>query len=364
MNIIYIKEGLRIFMRSLAVRAGGFRRYRGDAGQICKKIVNDCFNGKYFQVSNGHFCEFYTRDFGWCTDSLLKLGYNKEVLKTLSYALNIFSKNKRITTSISPGGKPFDFPFYAPDSLAFLMRSLARAKANSLVKRHKKFLNREISRFHHLVIDKDKGLVRDDMNFSSMKDHSLRKSSCYDNVMAAVLAKELEQFNFLYNPFQSYDFRKAIKRNFWNGDYFLEDLSGSRVITGDSNVFPFWTGIFTSGNMLKSAISSIQKEALDRPFPLKYTRKADIREQKFIGLEFFAKNYERNTIWAHMGPLYISLVKRVDKKKFNHYYNKYRQIIEDNMNYLEVFNPDGRLYKTPFYYSDEGMLWAANFLTL
>jgi hypothetical protein len=364
MKLAYIQAGKRMFLRSLRARLHGVKRYKGTADGICRNIIKDCFNGKYFQVSNGHFHEFYTRDFGWCVDSLLKLGYRKKVLKTLSYALDRFSRHNRITTSISTSGKPFDFPFYAPDSLAFLIRSLSRAKAHPLVKKHRDFLNREIMKYYGKVIDKKTGLVRKDMHFSSMKDHSLRISSCYDNVMSAMLAKELDAFKILKNPLKKYNFRKIIMENFWNGRYFVEDLSGSRAVTGDSNVFPFWTGVFESKEMLKKAVSSIQRAGLDRPFPLKYTKASKLGKQKFIALEFFAKNYEGNTVWMHMGPLYVSLVKKIDRKQFKKHCIQYRKLIEKHGNYLELFTPEGNPYKTPFYYSDESMLWAANFLTL
>jgi len=244
------------------------------------------------------------------------------------------------------------------------VRSLSHARAESLANKHSKFLNSEIRKFFNIVMDKDTGLVRKDRHFSSMKDHSLRKSSCYDNVMAAVLAKELESLKMLENPFRKYNFRKIIKGNFWNGDYFLDDLSGSRVITGDSNVFPFWAGIFSSKKMLKSAVSSMQSAGLDKPFPLKYTKSAKLGKQKFIGIEFFAKNYERNTVWTHMGPLFISLVKKVSRNDFEKYCRQYKSIIEKHKNYLELFTPEGKPYRTPFYCSDESMLWAANFLAL
>jgi len=364
MKPIYLKEGIRIFARSLRVRLKGFKKYEGGARQICSQIVNECFNGKYFQVSRGHFCEFYTRDFGWCADSLLKLGYRKQVIKTLSYCLDIFSRHKKVTTSISPAGKPFDFPFYAPDSLAFLIRSLRAAGSKSLVKMHSSFLNKEIKKFFSLVIDRDTGLVRSDRHFSSMKDHSLRKSSCYDNVMAAMLAKEIGDIRALENPFKSYNFKKTIKANFWNGNYFVEDLSGSRYITGDSNVFPFWCGVFDSKSMLKNSVQSIQEARLDKPFPLRYSNNPKLGRQKFIALEFFAKNYERSTVWTHMGPLYISLTKKINKDDFSKYCQQYKKMIEKHKNYLEVFTPDSRPYHTPFYYSDESMLWAANFLGL
>ena len=116
--------------------------------------------------------------------------------------------------------------------------------------------------------------------------------------------------------------------------------------------------------MLNSALKSIQKEGLDKPFPLKYAVNENKKNQKFIAIEFFAKNYERNTIWMHMGPLYVSLVKTVNPKLLNKYKSQYKKIIEKHKNYLELFNHKGKPYKTPFYYSDEAMSWAVNYLTL
>jgi len=363
MKLVHISEGARFFARSLRTRLKGFRKYGGNAEQICSKVVAGCYNGSYFQTSRGHFCQFYTRDFGWCIDSLLKLGYKKQVMETLEYALSIFSKSKRITASITPSGKPFDFPSYAPDSLAYLIMSLRAANAKALVQKHKSLLNNGIKGYFDNVIEHDTGLVRSDKSFSSMKDHAVRKSSCYNNIMTAMLAEELKKFRFLENPFKEYNFKKIIKDMFWNGEYFLDDLSGASYVAGDANVFPYWAGVFNSKKMLKSSIQEVKKAGLDKPFPLRYTNSPKLGKREFIA-DFFAKNYEGNTAWMHMGPLYISLVKKVDKKDFNKYCTQYKKLIEKHHNYIELFNPDGTPFRTPFYYADESMLWAANFLTL
>ena len=89
--IDYLTQGSRIFLTSLKNRF--FRKkYKGTAEQICRQIVKDCYNGRYFQTSTQNFRQFWTRDFGWCTASLLKLGYQKEVAQTIRYALNRFKK--------------------------------------------------------------------------------------------------------------------------------------------------------------------------------------------------------------------------------------------------------------------------------
>lgn len=362
MKLIHLKEGARIFKKSLKRRFFGIKKYKGDAEQICRQIIKDCWNGLYFQASSGHFCEFYTRDFGFCVEALLKLRYKNEVKKTLEYALNIFEKNRKITTTISPKNSPFDFPYYAVDSVPYLIRSLRILDDKTLIMKYRAFLNKEIKKFCGIVFDKEKGLVKENACFSSMKDYSVRKSSCYDNVMVAMLNNELKKIKILENPFKKYDFKKIIRNNFWNGSYFLDDLSGSNYVASDANVFPFWGNVFDDEKMLKSSIKAIQKQGLDKPFPLKYTCNAS--KLKMINAEFFVPGYERSSIWMHMGPLFIDLVKKINKNKAEDYIQQYRSLIEKHKNYLEVFDADGKPYKTMFYYSDEGMLWAANFLEL
>jgi hypothetical protein len=86
--------------------------------------------------------------------------------------------------------------------------------------------------------------------------------------------------------------------------------------------------------------------------------------QKMHPVEILAKGYERDTAWMHMGPLYIKMVQRVNKKLAQKYLATYTQLIERYKNYLEVFNADGTPFKSRFYHADEGMLWAANYLEL
>jgi hypothetical protein len=362
-NLTHLSEAWRIFKRSVRVKRKGIKKYSGSAKEICGQIIKDCWNGRYFQTSSddGHFCEFYIRDFGWCVDSLLKLGYKKEVKKTLAYALEKYSR-QRLTTTITPSGKCIDIFIYSPDSLAYLIRSLRAAEAFDLIKRYKDFLIKEIKRCFGLCFDKEKSLVRADKYFGAMKDEAKRSSSTYDNVMIAMLSDELNRLNF-YNPFKEYDAKKAVKENLWNGEYFYDDLNKHNIVTGDSNVIPFWTGVFDDRKMLKSCIKSIQNAGLDNPFPLKYSP-GRFKEHKLNFVSLFVPGYQKEGIKMHMGPMFVQLVKQVDGKKAKKYIDSYTKIIEKYKNFLEVFNPDGTPFKSPFYYADEGMLWAANYLAI
>jgi hypothetical protein len=345
--------------RSAKVRLFGFHHYAGDAKQICEGIVSDCWNGKYFQTSSGHFSEFWTRDFGWCVGSLLKLGYRKEVLKTLEYALSVFSSAGGVATTISPQGKPFNFPLFSPDSLPFLMRALNSANAKALIKKHRDFLANEAEKYASRVIDLETGLVKD-RPFSSIKDGFYRHCSAYDTSMVGMLAKELNRAKIKHRlP----DMKKALMKNYWTGRYFLDDLGGKRHVAGDAQVFPFWTGVITDKKMMKSAFEAILEEGLDHPFPMKYTSfrmRPDVLAQKF-----FASNYEGNTIWAHMGLLYIQLLSQINPVRAKQHTLAYKQLVENYKNFLEVYSPDGRKpYRSIAYACDEGMLWAANLLVL
>ena len=359
---IHLRAGLHMFKESFLVRFRGIKKYAGDAKQICESVVKDCYNGKYFQVNGDNYNFFWARDFGISIESLLKLGYKKEVLSTLGYALDVFSKNDKITTAIYSNNKPFNFPdVYSPDSVALLFRSLRVAGANKLIKKYKGFLNREVLKFYNTVLDKETGLVKRKTHFSGMRDYAIRDSSCYDNVMMAVIADEVKRLK-LDNPFKKYNFKEIIKNNFWTGSYFLDDLSGSKHITGDANVFPFWLEIFDDKKMVKSAINSTLEVGLDKPLPLKYM--SGKAREKMIPIEWFVPNWERDCIWFMIGPLYMQLIDKIDKQKAREYIAGYKETIERYGNYLELYKPNGKPYKSLFYHAGRGMLWAANYLSL
>ncbi len=364
----HLYEGFHMFQRRLHVAVHGIPQYKGDPTAICKSITKDCWNGTFFQVSTGHFSLFYMRDFGMCVEALLKLGYKKEVEKTLQFALCVYSRENRVTTTITKNGKVFDVFSYAPDSLAFLLYSLRVSKNKELVEIYRPFLELQISHFYNTVVDEETALVQKERNFSSIKDHAKRSVSCYDSCCIAVVAREAETLG-LRNPFEDNNnghntykkIQEKIKQTFWTGDYFV-DCEASKIITGDANTFPYWFGIFTDKKMIQKSIAAIQKEKLDQPFPLKYT--SFVPANFFFPLKLVAPNYEGNSIWMHLGLCYLDVVASVDKKLAKKYVALYGQNIEEHKNFLELFSADGSVYKTPFYHADAGMLWASKWLVL
>ncbi|MBI4152805.1 hypothetical protein HY495_03780 [Candidatus Woesearchaeota archaeon] len=356
--IQYATQGTRILLTSLKNKIKP-PRYDGSAGDICRKVINDCWNGRFFQTSTNNFPQFWSRDFGWCTQSLLTLGHEEKVHQTLRYALNRFKQANQITTTITPGGKPFDFPAPAVDSLPWLIHSIRLSAFPHY--EHRVFLNQQIKSFFDKFINPLNGLVKLDLHVSSMKDFAVRKSSCYDNCMAGMLAADLKKLK-LDNPFEKYDYPAILTEQFWNGSFFFDDLAKKNYVAGDANIFPFITGLIFDRKMLASAIQAVEGAGLADPFPLKYTTSR--RHVHFVWQEKLMPNYESDALWTHMGPLYIKLLQHVDKDKAALYTQRYTQEIEKAGNYLEVYTKDGRPYATPLYTCDRGMLWAANYLTL
>ena len=239
--LTYLMEGSRIFLSSWKHRLNP-KMYEGTAEDICRQIVKDCWNGTYFQTSTGNFSQFWTRDFGWCTQSLLSLGYDQEVHKTLRYALNRFMKYNAVTSTITPQGKPYNFPKQAVDSLPWLIHSIKASKFTYYP--YKGFLNKQIHAFFETFVNPHTGLIKPELYVSSMKDFAKRKSSCYDNCMVARLAKDIEKLG-LDNPFKEFNYPSLIKRHFWSGTYFYDDLTKKDYIAGDANIFPIRNKIST-----------------------------------------------------------------------------------------------------------------------
>jgi hypothetical protein len=201
--------------------------------------------------------------------------------------------------------------------------------------------------------------------------------------MVAMLKQEIEIITKKYqieliNPFANYNYRKIIKDNFFNGKYFNDGLYDKGYVAGDANVFPFWCKIFDiqkdneARRMFSSSLTAIQKDNLDKPFPLKYTN-IEMKGKRLFLQNLCSQNYEGNTIWMHLGLCYLDVIaeyeksdKEIDKSK-KEMHKKYLLLYGQNTisahNFLEVYNTDGSIYKTLLYQTDEGMLWAAKYLS-
>lgn len=361
-NPTLLSEGWRIFKRARKVNKAGFRQYDGDPATVCRQIILDCYNPdkEYFMTSAGHYCQFYTRDFGMCTQPLLDLGYEDQVHNTLKYALSCFEKAGKITTCITPKGKAFDFPCYSPESLAYLLRSLALTKSGGLIRQHKDFLNDQLRKATSFI-DAESGLLRKDVHVSSIKDFSVRQSDCYTNSMLGMLSRYASELG-LENPLKKYDYAKTIMHHFWTGDYFLEDMSGHKEVSGDANTFPFWSGVIDDKKLFQKSFDTLRKHGLEQPFPLKYTNGP--AKHGMISVQLLSKEYEHTAIFMHLGLCFLQVAKKYVSQHADVYLQRYTDLIQEHKNFLEVFDAQGKPYKTALHVSDESMLWAAMYLDL
>lgn len=353
-----IYDGMRMLRHAQHIKKYGYPRHEGNARDICRTIVENCWNGEYFQTSGGHFNHFWTRDFAFCAEALKRCGYKRQALQTLSWALDHFAEHDRISTHITRSGVPVDFPRAAVDSLPLLLHSLHMLDAKDVIRQHRDFLARKADHFTAAVVDPATGMVNR-RHFSSIKDHAVRQSSTYDNSMAAMLKDDLDALK-LHNPLKDIDIKEKIKTELWCGKYFVEDMTKRFTVTGDANTFPFWCNVFTDRRMAKSAVASVRAEGLDVPFPLKYTR--GVPQNLIPFYDWLSGGYERNTVWVHLGLCYMAVVRGVDKKLFYSYVDAYQALIEKRGNLLEVFTPEGAPFQSTVYAADHDMLWAANML--
>jgi len=358
-----LKEAWRIYQRARSVKKNGFKQYEGGPEQICRSIIEDAFSGHY-RVSSGHFTDFYVRDFSWVAHALIQLGYDEEVRQTLEYALKKFVEANRVTTMITPSGEAFDFPCPGPDSLALFLYTIRLSGNEHLCVKYHAFLQEQVTLFVDLFVDRNTMLPKKG-RFTSMRDNAKRDRSCYDATMIALVARECEMLSLNF-PWPSAAIRERLKETYWNGSYFFSDMQKQNIVTGDSNVFPFWTGIFTEKGMLEQALTSVQAAGLDEPFPLKYVSTHD-KHRENISLHivsWFMPDYETDAIWAHMAMPYIELLTTFNEERAKRHIEVYTSLLQGHKTFLEVYDTNGQPYQTRWYVSDEAMSWCAAYLVL
>jgi hypothetical protein len=267
-----------------------------------------------------------------------------------------------MTTSISPDGVCFDFPYYGADTLPFILRSLKVAKSKALIRKYRRFIDSEVRYYCREVFDRKTCLVRTDRHFSSMKDYAQRPSDCYSNCMMFMLAKDLDSLG-VRNPLPTKMIRSAILNGYWNGKFFYDNAKKTDIVTGDANVFPFWCGVTSKKDWFARCVKSMEAARLHRPFPLKYTSELDT-SVKMYWLKILAGDYERSSIWMHLGLCYIDVLKRFDRKRFRKHMEQYGKLILMHRNFLEVYDRTGAPFHNFFYYTDESMLWVSKYLAL
>lgn len=341
----HAKQGILYAKSSIKLRLER-KRPKRTAEENCKDIIEKNWNGKYYTVSQNHFKEFWARDTGIVTDSLIELGYEEKLKKTVQYALEKYKRHGSITTTISREGKPFSFPnLYSPDSVTMLLYTAKKTGVND------RFLQKQAENYAERVLDEN-GFVKPE-KFSSMRDYAIQKSSCYNHSMSILMARTCKEMGLRF-PYSEKELTKNLQE-YWTGQYYKDTLTDQNC-TGDANTFAYWTG---AGKHFSKALKSLQERGMDKPFPLAYTTE----KQKMISAEIFVKGWQQKTVWPMMGLLFIKTVKEHNKRKAEEYKQAYKKAIEKYGTLYEAYTGE-KPYKSLFYHADKGLIWAANYLTI
>lgn len=365
-----VSDTYRVVSRRIKRSFKPIKEYDGDFNDIIHTIVKECYYDDFFHVSNGHFRSFFTRDFCFVAKHLINLGYKKEVYKTIDFAFNQFMKKGRITTTITKFGRiyiAYDLPTYGIDSIAFFLKTIEDSKYK-LDNEKLDFIQKNLSLLERRYLD-EKGLPKRSLHFSSIRDLSIRRQSCYDLTMLAYIQKWIKNkwikknrpFNLSFKSKVNY--KDYILKEYWNNEFFYNDIEKNKVFTSDSNLFLFWLDILNERTYFDKINRKIKKLKLDQPLPLKYNIKESMDKINFRFDEFLMRGYERDVIWIHLGLIYIDvLIKFKEYKQANEYLKKMKELTEKYKNFVEVLVDVDKPFKSLFYFCDESLIWGASFL--
>jgi hypothetical protein len=358
---------------AIRVRRGvrGHTRRTGTAAGIIRSCIADTWDGRSFTASPGHFHNFWTRDLCFSVPSLVRVGETERVLASLAYALSTWERRRsHVTTTIHRFDRPADVYDYGVDSLPLLMAALRSSGADDLVERHREWLAREVVHFSQRVVDPETGLVRADRKYSAHRDTVTNRSNAYGNTMVALLAKtlgECPEFE-LPDPLARHfdgDYGRLLRDRFWMGDRYRDAIGGDAT-SGEANLWPFYTGVESSFDMLSRALDTLEKEGYTSPLPLRYETQRDPTKEVWL-TRHLLPDYQGSTVWTSLGAMFLQIQRTVDPSKAADGIAHYTELIERDGTYWEVLDPrDLRCWVSPrrVLIGEESMLWSAIFLDL
>ena len=358
------------YAHTLGVRvrrhARGHRRHPGDAAAIVRACIDACWNGRTFTASPGHFDMFWTRDLSFSVPSLLRIGEAERVHASLSYALDVWTRRRsHITTTIHYFDWPGDVYEYGVDSLPLLLAALRSAGATDLVERHRGFLEAEVAHFAERVVDPETGLVRADRKYSAHRDTVTNRSNTYGNAMVGLLAKTIGETGWFESPFERHfdgAYGRLLVEHLWHGDHFRDALDDPTV-SGEANVWPFYTGVVTEPAYVRPALAYLQAHGFAYPYPLRYELVR--RPEKEVWMtRHLLPDYQGSTVWTSLGSMYLQLLRTANPELGIRETARYVELIERDGTFWEVLDHDGRNYVSPrkVFIGEESMLWSAIFL--
>jgi hypothetical protein len=344
----------------------GHTRHPGDARAIIRACIDDCWNGRFFTASPGHFDMFWTRDLSFSAPSLIRLGERERVHASLAYALRIWTKRRsHITTTIHYFDRPGDVFEYGVDSLPLFMAALRVTDATDLVERYRGWLEDEIAHFAERVVDPETGLVRGDRKYSAHRDTVWNRSNTFGNSMVALLAKTIGETGWFESPFERHfdgAYGRLLVEHLWHGDHF-RDAIDDPTVSGEANVWPFYVGAVADPAYVRPALRYLREQGFTDPLPLRYELERRPEKEVFL-TRLILPDYQGSTVWTSLGAIYIQLLRQIDPQLCAAETARYVEFIERDGTFWEVLGHDGQNWVSPrwLFIGEESMLWSAIFL--
>lgn len=335
------------------------RRFEGNAEDICRQIVETCWNGTFLQTSIGHLKDFWVRDLAICTPALLHLGLRDRVRQSWAWALERFAANGKLTTTVHRWGRTMNFPSESHDALPWLLRALRDLGDQELLRTYRPFLEREVAWYAKRNVDTATGAIR--RALVGIRDAVRYHASAYNLTMVGVLSQDLTALSFR-NPFRAFNYREILIDRYWTGTHFRADVYGDHFAS-EANLFPFWTGLIDDRGMWEKIRAYIHALHLTEPYPIKYAPIArTLPAHWYFGI--FAPNYQGTTIWSWLGAVYLQLCQKYRSPGQEEEQRAFTAMIERYGTFPELLSPDGSWYKTLAVRADDGMIWASMYLDL
>ena len=109
--------------------------------------------------------------------------------------------------------------------------------------------------------------MRSDRTYSAHRDTVVNRSNAYGNTMVALLAKTIAETGWFESPFERHfegDYGRLLRERFWVGDHFRDAL-GDDTVSGEANVWPFYTGVIADASMVAPALGVPRCQWVLRP---------------------------------------------------------------------------------------------------
>lgn len=398
-----VKTGIRIPLYSVFLKE---ERVADTESEIIDTIHRLRFDpSKPYVITGGHYSDLYIRNLGIFFNALLdpRLPTSPEdwqnrqriALQTVQYDLEFFRQSGHAVTTIVPldrqafvGVNIYTEP---SDAVHAVLYTLSALRDNSFLANrfpstasHSAYLLQTTSAADQLLeeyrpalttvinsylanLDPRAHLVRRDIHLSSARDGVKRESSFFDNVIMWATVQLADQMAIPHDStLSNEEWKQRIIDIYWDDaqGIFRDDLTGCddsgkncppAEFSADSLIVTS-TGFFdleqeADHQKLTRMIEYIRTKGLDQPFPLRYTESNKVTP-KHLTVRLFAASYMGDGIWSHWGMEYIKALVMLEStypegpELARHFLDIYRQNIEKNGGYPELYNSDGTLFRS------------------